>query len=120
MSTKKEFFNQIHRQIFLRSGGNSSTHPRELNSWAQRVKTDLEDIIWYINGISYNIFRALPHGDRFPYDPLEFGLTGNSIICNAEPDFGDGVSIFSCFEICEEMYCALSCLILIILGNLDN
>lgn len=85
----KEYFNQIHRTIFLSSGKSVKlSNKDELANWLARTKQDFANISFYINNISYPIFSLLPYGPKYEFDALE-GLAATTLLTYPEEHGGN-------------------------------
>jgi hypothetical protein len=84
----QEYFNQIHRTIYLNSGKSLKlSNKDEVASWLARTKEDFVNIAYYINNIAYPIFSLLPYGPTYEFDALQ-GLAATTLITYPEEHGG--------------------------------
>ena len=81
------FFNILNKKIIVGAGRLSNTSSKEaisLNS--ERVYSDLSKLASYNNEVIYESFRKLCSKPQFPYDVVESGISGNTIVTYLESD----------------------------------
>ena len=81
------FFNILNRKIIINSSKISNPSLKDaiiLNS--ERVTGDLSSIASYNNQVVYEVFRKLCSKPEYPYDAIESGLSGNTIVTYLEED----------------------------------
>ena len=80
MANKKEYFNQVHKQIVLGCGASANIRkPSDINSFLLRVKADLTSFQYYINEIAYNIFRLGCYGPKWEFDIMQDGIAATTL-----------------------------------------
>lgn len=81
------FFNILNKKIIISAGRLSSSSSKDaisLNS--ERVYSDLAKITSYHNEVIYEAFRKLCSKPQFPYDVVESGISGNTVVTYLEED----------------------------------
>lgn len=81
------FFNILNKKIIISTGRLSSSSSKDaisLNS--ERVYSDLAKITSYHNEVIYEAFRKLCSKPQFPYDVVESGISGNTVVTYLEED----------------------------------
>lgn len=81
------FFNILNRKIIINSSKISNPSLKDaiiLNS--ERVTGDLSSIASYNNQVIYEVFRKLCSKPEYPFDVVESGLSGNTVVTYLEED----------------------------------
>lgn len=81
------FFNILNRKIIINSSKISNPSLKDaiiLNS--ERVAGDLSSIASYNNQVVYEVFRKLCSKPEYPYDAVESGLSGSTVVTYLEED----------------------------------
>ena len=81
------FFNILNKKIIINSSKISNPSLKDaiiLNS--ERVAGDLSSIASYNNQVIYEVFRKLCSKPEYPYDAVESGLSGNTVVTYLEED----------------------------------
>ena len=81
------FFNILNQKIIINSSKISNPSLKDaviLNS--ERVAGDLSSIATYNNQVVYEVFRKLCSKPQYPFDVVESGISGNTVVTYLEED----------------------------------
>ena len=81
------FFNILNQKIIINSSKISNPSLKDaviLNS--ERVAGDLSSIATYNNQVVYEVFRKLCSKPQYPFDAVESGISGNTVVTYLEED----------------------------------